>query len=168
MHATTEVDVREPHGLPRFHVALFTILAAYAAFRAASFYIALGGGRGGAVPSVIEDAVSLQVWAGLWTAGAVLHLAATRWKWARVATLWSFSIKGLAVAVAFVMSTGSIGGLVSYGFPVVALWLIQWALTMRTTVVVQAVPVIEAHTVAEAARERLTAETGEIPEVPYG
>ncbi|GAA1327644.1 hypothetical protein GCM10009592_14750 [Brachybacterium rhamnosum] len=168
MHATTEVDVREPPGLARFHVALFALLAAYAGFRAASFFIALGGGRGGAVPSVIDAAFSLQVWAGLWTAGAVLHLLAIRWEWARSATLWTFSIKGLAVSTAFIMSNGSLGGLVSYGAPVVALWLIQWALALRTTVVVQAVPVIEAQTVADAARERITAETGEIPEVPHG
>lgn len=168
MHATTEVDVREPPGLARFHVVMFGLLAVYAGFRAASFFIALGGGRGGAVPSVINAAFPLQVWAGLWTAGALLHLLAIRWDWARAASLWSFSIKGLAVATAFVMSSGSLGGLVSYGAPVVALWLVQWALALRTTVVVQSVPVIEAQTVAEAARERITAETGEIPEVPYG
>ena len=175
MHATTEVDVREPPGLARLRGILFAALAIYAGVRAVSFAAALDGGRGGAIPSVIESTISLQVWTALWAGGAALHLAGIRWEWARRATFITFSVKGLGVSTAFVLSAivdngslSSLGGLLSYGFPVVMLWLVQWALAMRTTVVVQAVPVIEAHTVAEAARRRIRAETGEIPEVRNG
>lgn len=174
MHVPTEVDVREPPGLARFHIILFAALALYAGLRAASFMAALYGGRGGAVPSVIESTISLQVWAALWAGGAVLHVAAIRWAWARVATLWTFSIKGLGVATAFILSAvadhgsfASLGGLLSYGFPVVMLWLVQWAIAMRTTVTIRSVPVVEASAVAQAARQRIRAETGEIPEVAH-
>lgn len=177
MHTTTDVEVIEPRSLPRFRVALFGVLAFYAAARCASFALPLlFEGRGAAIPAVIESSISLQVWAVLWGCGALLHILATRWEWAAVATLWTFSIKGLGVATAFLFSAisdggsipASFGGVVSYGFPVVMVWLVHWALALRSTTVVQVIPTVEASTVAHAARERLRAETGEIPEVPHG
>lgn len=176
MQATTEVDVVEPPGLPRFRVALFTVLFLYAAVRCASFALPLVlSVKAAAIPGIIASTVALQAWAALWAAGAVLHILAMRWDWAARATLWTFTIKGLVVAVSFVVSAlvvggsvpASFAGAVSYGAPVVMLWLVQWALAMRTTVVVQAIPVVEAGIVAEAARGRLREVTGEIPEVAH-
>lgn len=177
MHADTEVEVKDPPGLPRFRRLLFLALALYATARCMSFAVPLVIGiRPAAVPEIIESTVSLQAWAILWGAGAFLHFAALRWEWAGRLTMWTFSIKGLAVGTAFVISAivnqgsipASIGGIVSYGYPVVMLWLIQWALAMRTTVIVKSIPVVEAHAVASAAQSRLRAVTGEIPEVPHG
>lgn len=176
-HSDTEVEVKDPPSLPRFRRALFLVLAFYATARCMSFAVPIMFGiRPAAVPEIIESTVSLQAWAILWGAGALLHFAALRWDWAGRATMWTFSIKGLAVGAAFVISAivadgsipASIGGIVSYGFPVVMLWLVQWALAMRTTVIVKSIPVVEAHAVASAARDRLRAVTGEIPEVPHG
>lgn len=177
MHADTEVEVKEPPGLPRFRRLLFLVLGVYATIRCMSFAVPLVIGiRPAAVPEIIESTVSLQAWAILWGAGAFLHFAALHWEWAARATMWTFSIKGLAVGSAFVISAivnqgsipASMAGVVSYGFPVVMLWLVQAALAMRTTVIVKSIPVVEAHAVASAARDRLRAETGEIPEVPHG
>lgn len=170
----TEVEVRHPAHLRRFEVVLYSLLAAYATTRCLSFSVPLlVDVRPAAVPAVVASTVSLQVWAALWGAGALLHLAGVWWTWARVATVWAFSVKGLAVAVAFFLSAtaeggsvpASFGGVVSYGTPVLLFWLVQWALAMRTTVVVQSVPVVQARAVANAARDRIRAETGEIPEV---
>lgn len=174
MHSITEVDVVEPPGLARFRVVLFAVLTLYAAARCASFALPLATDvEGAAIPALIASTVSLQAWVALWAGGAILHVLALRWEWAATATLWTFTIKGLGVAAAFVVSAlvvggsvpASFAGAVSYGAPVVMLWLVQWALALRTTVVVQAVPVVEAGIVAEAARGRLKAVTGEIPEV---
>lgn len=130
-------------------------------------------GRGAAIPWVVSSTVSLQTWAALWAAGALLHVLAIRFDWAATATLWTFSIKGIGVATAFLVSAfvngssvpASFGGVVSYAAPVVMLWVVHWALALRTSVVVQSIPVVEASMVAEAARDRLRAETGEVPEV---
>lgn len=171
----TEVEVRHPAHIHRFEVVLYSVLAAYAAARCLSFLVPLlVDTRPAAVPAVVASMVSLQVWAILWGTGALLHLAGVWWAWARAVTVWTFSIKGLAVAVAFFLSAAteggsipaSFGGVVSYGTPVLLFWLVQWALALRTTVVVQAVPVVQARAVADAARDRIRAETGEIPEVP--
>lgn len=177
MNTTTDVEVIESRSLPRFRTVLFSVLAVYAAARCASFALPLLiGGRGAAIPAAIESTFSLQVWAVLWGAGALLHVFAIRWEWAATATLWTFSIKGLAVAAAFLWSAiadggsipASFGGVVSYGFPVLMVWLVHWALALRSTTLVQLIPTVEASTVTHAARERLRAETGEIPEVPHG
>lgn len=177
MQADTEVEVKDPPGLPRFRRVLFLILALYATGRCSSFTVPLLlDVRPAAVPAIIQSGVSLQAWAVLWGAGAILHFLALRYSWAARATMWTFSIKGLAVGTAFVVSAivgegsipASLGGVMSYAVPVVMLWLVQWALAMRTTVIVKSIPVVEAHAVASAARARIRAETGEIPEVPHG